>query len=871
MSTISSAYSQRTRAVRKNEATSSNEIKLMERVDLEMGELVLRNRSAIEASRRRRQNQGSGKEFDANDMPKEDEELIDWNKIRTTLDCASVMDGVLPVEYRLNERSEGHGRMNAKVDVSVSNAIGKGTNHPIPYVYMVREVRAALAAKYYWDVDFANCQPAILKQRLEKAGIACVNLARYVNSRAECLKEVQETCKVDRDAAKQLFLRITYGGSAVSWMKDVKTAIHPPAFVTDMGNEIIQCGAMLMEREEMADLRDYHKRNFDCSKQRTIASQLAIHIQTLEADCVRSLVRAVIASRREVGGIIYDGVHVEKLPGDEATGPPEELLCQWQSRVNLDTGYTLALTQKPFDILPELLEAAKKAEPPSRNERGEDPLSWMTSNRLLTYDAMRKLWEKHTFKVIRDGNYCVEERSSAGELIRTTYNCRGLEESYKHLHYLTKVSPSEIKRRSFISQWTQDDKIRAYREVALLPPPTVHNSITVYNLWTDFHAAKEPPGLDGYDANAATDLFESFVLTLCDNDAAVQKYVLDWLAQMFQQPAVKIGTALLLKGEEGTGKNRLTDLIGNMVGDAKFLQTANPATSLYGRFTQLREGRVFIVINEASGADSFAKNDIIKDMITCSDFVCEGKNTNAYKINCYARFIFTTNNMNAIKLTPSERRFAVIETSSELKGNTDYFKKLSDYMADPRACHAFYLRLMSRDISKVDWINDRPITAYYATMVQLSLPAEYRFLKTILIDAYAQHARNYVKENCILKKALTVLFDEFRIWLVESHTKSNYETSAEKFGLLITELIAKPTKPSTSSASSTLDELGASTSRGVGNKVSAMQGVSKARASKGIVYSFNLDVVVPEMLRLRWVTPDDLPPSSIINFPVSQP
>jgi hypothetical protein len=57
--------------------------------------------------------------------------------------------------------------MIAKVDVSVSNAIGEGTNHPIPYVYMVREVRAALAAKYYWDVDFANCQPAILKQRLE--------------------------------------------------------------------------------------------------------------------------------------------------------------------------------------------------------------------------------------------------------------------------------------------------------------------------------------------------------------------------------------------------------------------------------------------------------------------------------------------------------------------------------------------------------------------------------------------------------------------------------------------------------------------------------------------------------------------------------
>ena len=37
-----------------------------------------------------------------------------------------------------------------------------------------------------------------------------------------------------------------------------------------------------------------------------------------------------------------------------------------------------------------------------------------------------------------------------------------------------------------------------------------------------------------------------------------------------------------------------------------------------------------IVINESSGSDNFAANDIIKNMITCDEFQSEGKGTNAY-------------------------------------------------------------------------------------------------------------------------------------------------------------------------------------------------------------------------------------------------
>jgi hypothetical protein len=58
-----------------------------------------------------------------------------------------------------------------------------------------------------------------------------------------------------------------------------------------------------------------------------VASMMAIYLQTQECKCVRALVDAVRDSSRYVGGIIYDGLLVER-EGDEVT-LPETLLMEW--------------------------------------------------------------------------------------------------------------------------------------------------------------------------------------------------------------------------------------------------------------------------------------------------------------------------------------------------------------------------------------------------------------------------------------------------------------------------------------------------------------------------------------------------------------
>ena len=825
--------------------------RLDERIDVDAGEALYRARDLVDAAYRRRGGGGGGRSDHLGDSPGDapgggegpisDDATppgIDWPSVRATLDVARVMGGALPVVYYRPTEAEGYGRLRARVDVDGMHMNAR----LLPFVYMYREVRAPLAASLYWDVDFANCQPSLLRQRLREAGIERPLLDRYVESRDACLADVAARCGVDRDAAKSLFIRLVYGGGVAAW-----AAIHNvrpddvPGWVGDLAGEIADACAMLIARPEMEDLKAYAAR----FAKRAVAQVVAVHLQTLEARCVSALVAAVRGSRRSVGGIIFDGVHVERVPGDSASGPPAELLDAWTRQVRAEGGYDLAITVKPFAAASFLDDAVTAPVDHVADDavaaQTVDRAEWLDGTRMLPYPIAKALWERSVFKVIQHGTY-----AQLTGVERRLYSDHGLNDSFKHLRYAcVKAATGSIQLKPFITRWVNDPQIRKYDELVLAPPPGVVPP-GCFNIWTPF-AAQLPPGGDADaqadaedDVQAAVAELLDFIHILFGRSRAVTDYVLDWLAQALQHPGVKSGIALVLKGEEGVGKNRFTDLVRLIVGLDKFLQTADPSNVLYGRFTRLREGKLFIIINEASGADSFAKNDIIKDMITCDQFISEGKGTNSYPMNCFARFIFTTNNSNCVRVSSDCRRYVIAEVSSELKGNTAYFRRLSALIDRPAVRRALFAVLVARDVSHVDWINDRPITAHYVSMIQQSLAPEFRFLKAVVLEASAAASASPSAPR-VYRESVSSLFDRFKFWLVDSSSSSRpvYEITKERFGTRISELIAPVDAP-------------------IPPGSQKMLGLSKLKTRSGIDYVFKLDALLPEMVRTKWLTLDDL-------------
>ena len=91
-----------------------------------------------------------------------------------------------------------------------------------------KEVRHTLCEGQDWkDIDITNAHPEILRQLCSKANIECKALEYYCNNREPCLKDVTKLfiegfTEDNRDVAKVLYIRLMYGGTAETWLKDMK-------------------------------------------------------------------------------------------------------------------------------------------------------------------------------------------------------------------------------------------------------------------------------------------------------------------------------------------------------------------------------------------------------------------------------------------------------------------------------------------------------------------------------------------------------------------------------------------------------------------------------------------------------------------------
>ena len=81
-----------------------------------------------------------------------------------------------------------------------------------------KKYRGLLAARYVHDLDIENAHYAMMMQIAEQHGASLPCVAYYVNNRDECLQRVREFYGCTREAAKQLYLSLLYGGDTPAWM-----------------------------------------------------------------------------------------------------------------------------------------------------------------------------------------------------------------------------------------------------------------------------------------------------------------------------------------------------------------------------------------------------------------------------------------------------------------------------------------------------------------------------------------------------------------------------------------------------------------------------------------------------------------------------
>lgn len=186
----------------------------------------------------------------------------------------------------------------------------------------------------------------------------------------------------------------------------------------------------------------------------------------------------------------------------------------------------------------------------------------------------------------------------------------------------------------------------------------------------------------------------------CRDNIEHYNYLMAWFADIIQNPAQKKGTALVIKGKKGAGKSDIVEKLLYKIFGYTYIKV-DKAEQVTGKFNAHLQGKLLLVLEEAVWAGDKVSEGTLKSMITDTQFVIEGKGTNAEKSEAYFRLIFLSNEKQAVPATTDERRFFALKVSEEYLDNIEYFAELIDEIENGGA-EAFMYHLQNLDISKVN-------------------------------------------------------------------------------------------------------------------------------------------------------------------------
>ena len=158
------------------------------------------------------------------------------------------------------------------------------------------------------------------------------------------------------------------------------------------------------------------------------------------------------------------------------------------------------------------------------------------------------------------------------------------------------------------------------------------------------------------------------ILHLVDNNINRLYFVANWLAYFFQG-LKKSQVALVLLGEQGAGKGIFFNEVIKPLFGEDFVKTINDKSLNTNYKGSLVENTLFFNLDEISAKNSSSASikNFLKALVTNASITAEKKFKNLEKETpIYGQILITSNELYALEIEPSDRRFTVFSTSGNL-------------------------------------------------------------------------------------------------------------------------------------------------------------------------------------------------------------
>lgn len=210
-----------------------------------------------------------------------------------------------------------------------------------------------------------------------------------------------------------------------------------------------------------------------------------------------------------------------------------------------------------------------------------------------------------------------------------------------------------------------------------------------YNVWDGFSVEPAP---------GKWDLFKSHILNIvCDGEKDLYEWVLDWMADLYQDPANPKGCAIVMNGIEGCGKGTFAQMLGEPFGNA--FKHLTDEEHLIGRFNGHMLNCVVAFADEVTYGGNKKVAGKLKSLVTERIITAEKKGVDAVQYHNCAHLLIASNERWFIPAGPQSRRWLVLEFNGKKANDEKYFNAIHKEMEKDGGAAAMLHELLERKIT----------------------------------------------------------------------------------------------------------------------------------------------------------------------------
>lgn len=240
--------------------------------------------------------------------------------------------------------------------------------------------------------------------------------------------------------------------------------------------------------------------------------------------------------------------------------------------------------------------------------------------------------------------------------------------------------------------WMTWPGVEAYDKIEFEPGKVVEKEH--YNIWVGFKVKPK---------QGSWNLLEDHIkYCICGGDEAIFYWFKTWLADLFQNPGDKKGSAVVLRGKKGTGKSILFKILRDIIGP--HCMTVSSKSAFLGDFNAHQMGLILLICEEASWAGDISANGKLKALITDDVMTLTPKGVDSFDVSNHLHLAFVSNEGFVVPASLSdERRYLVMDITSDHIGDLEYFQKIIHQMYKQGGMEAMLYDLLKWIPENNDW------------------------------------------------------------------------------------------------------------------------------------------------------------------------